>query len=68
MGKRWGHRERLKGFCGLGVVLGLAGAGATVANAASGPALALTGASLAAWEAVGLWLTATYGTASGDHR
>lgn len=52
----WGHRERLLAFGGFGVLLAVSGAVATVAGAPAGPAVALTGAVLACWEACGLWV------------
>ncbi|WP_155059556.1 hypothetical protein [Streptomyces blattellae] len=52
----WGHRERLLALGGFGALLAVGGAVATVAGAASGPQVALTGAVLGCWEACGLWL------------
>lgn len=52
----WGHRERLLAFGGVGVLLAVCGAVATVAGSPAGPGVALTGAVFACWEACGLWL------------
>ncbi|MDX6313584.1 MAG: hypothetical protein QOF84_3131 [Streptomyces sp.] len=70
MMRSWGHRERLKALCGLGVGLAVAGTVATVAGASGGPGLAVAGVVLGCWEAVGLWLGRVYaaGSAGGSER
>ncbi|MBY8344181.1 hypothetical protein LXH13_39045 [Streptomyces spinosirectus] len=54
--RSWGHRERLLALGGIGILLAVCGTVATVAGAAAGPGVALTGAVLGCWEMVGLWL------------
>ena len=61
----WGHRERLVALCWFGALLALCGAVATATGAAAGPGIALAGAALGCWEAIGLWLWNAYGTAQG---
>lgn len=68
MAKRsWGHRERLLALAGFGVLLAVGGIVATVAGAMAGPGVALVGAVLGCWEALGLWLWKTWpgGTRAG---
>ncbi len=57
----WGHRERLRALCGVGALLALVGIAATTVGVQSGLTLAATGAALAGWEALGLWLWSIYG-------
>jgi hypothetical protein len=52
----WGHRERLLALGGFGALVAVCGAVATAVGAPAGPGVALTGAVLGCWEALGLWL------------
>ncbi|MGI5143344.1 MULTISPECIES: hypothetical protein [unclassified Streptomyces] len=54
--RSWGHRERLLAVGGFGALVAVCGAVASVAGAPAGPGVALTGAVLGCWEALGLWL------------
>ncbi|WP_405875864.1 MULTISPECIES: hypothetical protein [unclassified Streptomyces] len=54
--RSWGHRQRLLALGGLGVLLAVCGAVATVADVPTGPGVALTGVVLGCWEVLGLWL------------
>jgi hypothetical protein len=59
--RSWGHRERLLALGALGALLAVCGAVATATGAPSGPGVALAGAALGSWEALGLWLYGVYG-------
>ncbi|WP_427925126.1 hypothetical protein [Streptomyces sp. cg40] len=52
----WGHRERLLFLGWLGVLLAVCGTVAMAAGVPSGSGVALAGAVLGGWEALGLWL------------